>query len=100
LIYTGPVIEKHFGEAKVKTHFQINSNIHYMIPGTRNFIGIEMNKEIYKDDFDMILRPQMRVGVTDQMLIGIVTGIPISRETQRFSTFLRIIYEPKHKEKH
>jgi hypothetical protein len=30
------------------------------------------------------------------MMIGIVTGIPIKRETQRMSTFLRLIYEPSH----
>ena len=67
-----------------------------MIPGTRNFIGIEFNKEVTKTDFDMIIRPQMRVGIADNLLIGIVTGIPISRENQRFSTFFRLIYEPGH----
>ena len=42
----------------------------------------------------MTIRPQMRVEVTDQLLIGIVTGIPISKENERFSSFLRLIYEP------
>ena len=68
-----------------------------MIPGTRNFIGVEFNKDLYSDDFDMVIRPQMRVSVSDNLLVGIVTGIPVQRETQRFSTFLRLIYEPKHK---
>jgi hypothetical protein len=67
-----------------------------MIPGTRNFIGIEFNKELTKTDFDMTIRPQMRVGISDNLLIGIVTGIPISRENERFSTFFRLIYEPAH----
>jgi hypothetical protein len=67
-----------------------------MIPGTRNFIGIELNKDVAQSDFDMIIRPQMRVELTKQILAGIVTGIPVSRENQRFSTFLRLIYEPKH----
>jgi hypothetical protein len=40
--------------------------------------------------------PQMRVDISDNLLIGIVTGIPISKENERFSTFLRLIYEPKH----
>lgn len=97
LLYTGPFIGHHFVDNSIHTIWQINSNIHYMIPGTRNFIGVEFNKEVNKDDFDMTIRPQMRVGITDNLLIGIVTGIPISRETQRFSTFLRLIYEPKHK---
>lgn len=96
LLYTGPLFIHHFEDNSTHTNWQINSNIHYMIPGTRNFIGIEFNKEVTKTDFDMIIRPQMRVGIADNLLIGIVTGIPISRENQRFSTFFRLIYEPGH----
>lgn len=97
LIYTGPVIHNSMHRSGFETHWQINSNVHYMIPGTRNFIGVEFNKELYDGDFDMIIRPQMRVTITDQLLIGIVTGIPIKRENERFSSFLRLIYEPPHK---
>lgn len=97
LLYTGPMFEQHFNSNSIHTLWQINSNFHYMIDGTRNFIGIEFNKELQKHDFDMTIRPQMRVGVTENLLIGIVTGIPITRENERFSSFLRLIYEPKHK---
>ena len=96
LLYTGPEFVQHFEHNHMETIWQINSNFHYMIPGTKNFIGIEFNKELHKRDFDMTMRPQMRVGITEKMLIGIVTGIPISRENERFSTFLRLIYEPGH----
>ncbi|MGO4904245.1 HAEPLYID family protein [Flavobacterium sp. W20_MBD1_R3] len=94
LLYTGPQFIHHFSDNTTQTNWQINSNIHYMIPGTRNFIGLEFNKEINNADFDMTIRPQMRVEITDNLLIGIVTGIPINREKQRFSSFLRLIYEP------
>lgn len=97
LLYTGPAIAHHFNDNSIHTNWQINSNVHYMIPGTRNFLGIEFNKELSRGDFDMTIRPQMRVGIADNLLIGIVTGIPISRENQRFSSFLRLIYEPEHK---
>lgn len=97
LLYAGPLIENHFEHNSMSTSWQINSNFHYMIDGTRNFIGIEFNKEIYHTDFDMTIRPQMRVAVTEHMMIGIVTGIPINRENERFSSFLRLIYEPKHR---
>ncbi|MDR6968242.1 hypothetical protein J2X31_002259 [Flavobacterium arsenatis] len=96
LLYTGPAIQHHFHDNSSFTSWQINSNFHYMIPGTRNFIGIEFNKEVTKTDFDMTIRPQMRVSVAENILIGIVTGIPISRENERFSSFLRLIYEPGH----
>jgi hypothetical protein len=45
----------------------------------------------------MVIRPQMRLGVADNLLVGIVAGIPVARENQRFSTFVRLIYEPGHK---
>ncbi len=96
LLYTGPQLAHHFEDGHVATTWQINSNFHYMIPGTRNFIGVEFNKELHGRDFDVTIRPQMRVGISDRMLIGIVTGIPISRESERFSSFLRLIYEPGH----
>ncbi|MGF1555236.1 HAEPLYID family protein [Paucihalobacter sp.] len=97
LIYTGPQFIQHFNSNSSETIWQFNTNFHYMISGTRNFLGVEFNKEYNNNgDFDMVMRPQMRVGVTDNLLIGIVTGIPIARENERFSTFLRIIYEPGH----
>lgn len=94
LIYTGPAISHHFSNGALHTSWQINSNIHYMISGTRNFIGLEFNKEFNQGDFDMTVRPQLRLDVADNLLIGIVTGIPIKRETERFSSFIRLIYEP------
>lgn len=97
LLYTGPAFIQHFADKSINTSWQINSNFHYMIPGTRNFIGIEFNKLVEKGDFDMTIRPQMRVSITDNLLIGIVSGIPVRRENERFSTFLRLIYEPGHK---
>lgn len=96
LVYTGPMIEQHFKTNEWTFNYDINSSFHYMIPGTRNFIGTEFNKTISKHDFDLTIRPQMRLGVADNILIGIVAGIPVSRENERFSTFFRLIWEPKH----
>ncbi|WP_202912300.1 HAEPLYID family protein [Sphingobacterium olei] len=97
LLYTGPAFKHHFADQSINTSWQINSNIHYMMSGTRNFVGVEFNKEFNSGDFDMIVRPQMRVGIADNLIIGIVVGVPISRENERLSSFLRLIYEPKHK---
>lgn len=87
---------QHFNSNHWDRTFQVNSNIHYMISGTRNFIGVEFNKEMTSKDFDMIIRPQMRLALANNLMVGIVAGIPVSRENQRFSTFCRIIYEPGH----
>jgi hypothetical protein len=97
LVYTGPAYLHEFNSPKIHMSWQVNSNIHYMITGTRNFIGVEFNKVWFDGDFDMTIRPQMRVGIAHNLMVGIVTGIPISRENERFSSFLRLIYEPAHK---
>ncbi len=76
LLYTGPRITQHFDQ-EVDYGFEINSNFHYMIPGTRNFVGIEVNQEYTYGEFSTTLRPQMRVGIKENLLIGIVTGIPV-----------------------
>jgi hypothetical protein len=97
LIYTGPRIEHHFKSDHWHSSYELNTNLHYMIPGTRNFIGVEFNKQFMPGDFDGTLRPQMRVSLTDNFLVGIVTGIPVDREEERFSMFTRLIWEPGHK---
>jgi hypothetical protein len=97
LVYAGPKIEQDYTTASWHRHMEVNTNFHYMITGTRNFIGAEVNNQLYKKDFDMVIRPQIRVGIADNFLIGIVTGIPVRRENQRFSSFMRIIWEPGHK---
>jgi hypothetical protein len=38
----------------------------------------------------------MRLGIADNVLIGIVFNVPLRRDTERFGVFFRIIYEPPH----
>ncbi len=99
LVYTGPRIEQNFRTDQLNTAYDVNTSFHYMISGTRNFIGVEFNKTLAKGDFDMTMRPQMRVSIADNLLVGIVAGIPISRENERLSSFIRLIWEPEHKKK-
>lgn len=97
LIYTGPVWERGFSGFENEFFYQINTSFHYMITGTRNFIGLEINQIAVHGELETTLRPQMRLGITDHLMIGIVTGIPIETNNDRFSTFFRLIYEPKAK---
>ncbi len=99
LIYTGPKLEQHFASQTVDVSYEMNTSFHYMITGTRNFIGVEFNKEVQKQDFDMTIRPQMRVSIAHNLLVGIVAGIPVSRENERLSSFVRLIWEPGHHKK-
>ncbi|MGF1533650.1 MAG: HAEPLYID family protein [Bernardetiaceae bacterium] len=97
LIYTGPRIEHDFRKKTVRWQYDINTSFHYMIPGTRNFIGLEVNKTIRDNDLDLTLRPQMRLGLADNLLVGIVAAIPLLAETERLGAFVRLIWEPGHK---
>ena len=95
LIYTGPRIEHEFRTGNIQMSYELHSNFHYMIPGTRNFIGLEVNKYFFPNEVEVTLRPQMRVAIADNFMIGIVPSIPIERTEERLGMFLRIIWEPK-----
>ncbi|WP_116544599.1 HAEPLYID family protein [Pontibacter virosus] len=97
LIYTGPRLFNHFGHRGLETSYEVNTSAHYMIPNSRNFVGIEVNKELQSGHMDMVLRPQMRLVINEGLMIGIVTGIPVTKERERMSTFFRLIYEPGHR---
>lgn len=94
LVYTGPRLEREFKSKAWHQAYDVNTNFHYMISGTRNFIGLEINKIFSSSGFDAVVRPQMRVGIAPNFLVGILGGIPIERENQRFSMFTRLIWEP------
>ncbi len=97
LVYTGPAFHHDFDSGKFAASFQVNTSVHYMIPHTRNFVGVEVNKEVGGHLFETTIRPQMRVGIAENLLLGIVTGIPVDKTAERLSTFLRLIYEPGHR---
>ena len=99
LIYTGPRIEKAYG-GKAEVGFEVNYNLHYMVTGTRNFIGLEVNQEIHNKRSIATLRPQMRVGLAENLMIGIVSSIPIGQPDTGLGSFVRLIYEPGFKAMH
>ena len=94
LLYTGPRVFRELETSQTHSSFDINTSFHYMIPGTKNFIGVEFNKVLNPGDFDMTIRPQMRLGISHNLMLGIVTGVPIKKENERMSSFVRLIWEP------
>ena len=95
MIYAGGRFEQSFGGGW-KTSAEMHTSLHYMISGTRNFLGVEVNKEFSRDNFSLVLRPQMRLGIDDHVMIGIVTSVPVNSPTERLGMFLRLIYELPH----
>lgn len=99
LIYTGPKINYEFENKQFHTSYEMHTSIHYLISGTRNFIGLETSKYLsHNSNFDLVFRPQMRVGLADNLLVGLVNNIPINKDNERFGFFVRLIWEPGHNE--
>lgn len=97
LLYTGGKFTHHFEGGSTNFSYQNNFSFHYMIPSTRNFIGLETNQEFKNQNSYVTLRPQMRISLADNLIVGIVAGIPLERKNERLSSFIRLIYEPSHK---
>jgi hypothetical protein len=95
LLYTGPSFE-----SERQHHLQsllVNTNIDYVLPGTKNFIGIELNKEITNEHVAMIIRPQVKMALSNQMALGLAIGIPACNTAEKLDFLLRWIYEPRKK---
>jgi hypothetical protein len=95
LVYTGAQWRQRHGLGTEPTVFEWHSNVDYMLSGTRNFVGVEINKYMQAGELDMTVRPSMRLAIRDDLLMGIAVGVPASRNKDRLGMFLRLIYEPK-----
>lgn len=97
LVYAGPLWEQAFGSPKLEMGMQVNFSMHYVLPSTSHFIGVEINHIYLGLNSETVIRPQMKVRVSNNLCIGMVSGIPIHLEYQRISFMLRVIYEPTKK---
>jgi hypothetical protein len=95
LLYTGPLFES--GQQHHLQSLIINTNIDYVLPGTKNFIGIEFNKEITKEKLSMVVRPQVKMALSNQIALGLAIGIPTAHTEEKLDFLLRWIYEPRKK---
>ena len=79
------------------TNWEINTNLHYMLPGTRNFVGLEINQLATANEVNTVLRPQMRIVLCETLILGLVASIPLDRRHEGLGAFTRLIFEPPHK---
>lgn len=93
LIYTGPEIVFHDVASKVDMKWQVNTSFHYTMPQTDHFIGVEVNQEISSEGFQTTLHPQIKLGLSNKLSVGVAVGWPISRYERAMSTFFRLIYQ-------
>ncbi len=94
LLYTGPRTLLHFDDGSLTHRLEANLSLHYMINDTRNFIGVETNAVVTETNWSATIRPQMRLGFSEHVLIGLGVGLPVSRKEERLSMFMRLIWEP------
>lgn len=95
MVFGGPVIENAFDTGKTEVLGTINASLLYVLPNSRNFIGIENNIDFKHDRFQYVLHPQIKVALRHNLAVGIATGIPLSSYKDVKMDFLtRIIWEP------
>lgn len=94
LVYAYPLLEHDFATNRLDLDWEINTSFLFTIPQTKHFVGVELNKEFRDGKFDMTIRPQAKIRVSQQVALGFVTGIPTKKKDEGMSSFLRIIYEP------
>jgi hypothetical protein len=93
LIYTGPEVAYHYATSKMDMNWQVNTSFHYTVPQTDHFIGIEVNQEISSEGVQMTLHPQIKLGLSNRLAIGMAVGFPISGTEKDISSFFRLIYQ-------
>ena len=69
LIYTEPRFEYHYSPSDWSFEYEMHFNFHYMVPGTGNFIGMEINQYFNSDYYNITLMPQARVDINEFLLI-------------------------------
>lgn len=72
---------------------QLNTAFHYGFSENDHFIGIELNKSLEEGDFEMMMRPQLILEVSDSFTLGSTIGIPVLISDTRWTAFLRLAYE-------
>ena len=96
MLYTGPEWEFIPEESKRNLYYQVNASMHYVL-NSGNFVGVEVNDEFSATAHQMVFRPQMKLILSSNLALGLVTGIPTNFQTDGMSFMARIIFEPRSK---
>jgi hypothetical protein len=92
MLYTGPEWEYTAGKRRPETYYQVNASMHYAFKGG-NLLGVEVNQEYSGLKPETIIRPQIKLALTSNLSLGMVTGIPLHLKDHGVSILARVIYE-------
>jgi hypothetical protein len=81
---------------------EIHTSVQFLLPGTPNFAGLEVNSGWGANQQWLTLRPQLRLSLAHHFLVGLALGIPIVSEPEHehLSGFVRLMWEPSHRHHH
>lgn len=94
LAYVAPIIGHELPEQRFSIDGQLNTSLHYVFT-KRHAVGLECSTFWDDHQFGLALRPQVKIKLNQQLAIGWVVGIPVVNKQETFSSFVRIIYEPR-----
>jgi hypothetical protein len=97
LIYTGLSYEHDRENSTTNVGWLLNTGVHYVLQGTKNFIGLEANQEIVDQRVETVLRPQVKLVISQQSSLGLAVGIPLGENERNMDFLFRWIYEPNKK---
>jgi hypothetical protein len=96
LLYAGPLFEYN-SLYRITSAAVINASVHYMLPGTKNFVGVEINDEMKTHHHKLIIRPQFKLTLSPASAIGLALGISTHNNDEPLDFLIRWIYELRKK---
>jgi len=92
MIYVSPLVAC-AGHKGTATEWLMNAALHYTLPHSGHFIGMEVSAESREGTWGVTLRPQVKIRLSHRLAAGLVTGIPLQVPGEGFSSFVRLICE-------
>ncbi|WP_158857265.1 HAEPLYID family protein [Lunatibacter salilacus] len=89
----GPEITRQLRPLETEWAINLNSNFHYAFSEKDHMVGLEINKQIAEGAIGMIFRPQLTLNVWEDIVVGMVIGIPVGLEEDKWNAFVRLAYE-------
>ncbi len=94
MIYVSPLVAcAGPGHKGVTAEWMVNAALHYTLPHSGHFIGMEVSAESREGILGVTLRPQVKIRLSHRLAAGLVTGIPLQVPGEGFSSFVRLICE-------
>lgn len=91
----GPALNQDLAEKSIGIEYQLNTAFHYGFGEDDHYLGVEINKSLEEGDFEMMLRPQLILELSDNFILGSSIGFPVAKPDTRWTGFLRLAYEFK-----